>query len=186
MTDTNAFTLAVLHIAKEALSTAAVRHLDTPHEFRGEGDYARFMGANEHIEKAIARLVDEQNAPSDPCRDAAPDLLARTLEHRPMTTKHTPGPWTVASTPESTLCVYNVGCHLQFPVAFIGFKAGAEAANARLIAAAPDMLAALRRVAFLLDGCKGGKFLCLTPDSDYGPGTETAVRDAIAKATGDA
>lgn len=64
-----------------------------------------------------------------------------------MSTEHTPGPWHVTADYCGALAVND---HLQFPsefpVALIGGPLADKRANARLIAAAPDLLAALERV----------------------------------------
>jgi hypothetical protein len=90
-----------------------------------------------------------------------------------MTAKHTPGPWTVQETTVSSNQCYCVNSG-KFCVARVGygFEEGEEPQdrpNARLIAAAPDLLAALLPFA----GTGG--------DRDF-----NAVRAAIAKATGEA
>ena len=61
-----------------------------------------------------------------------------------MTKQHTPGPWHVEPAPNRVhFAVRNDGVHVV-----TGWREGA--ANARLIAAAPDLLEALRR---LVDAC---------------------------------
>ena len=108
-----------------------------------------------------------------------------------METKHTPGPWSITNTimgsvdpvtlPSSviappygsvdTICVFS----------FMTKKKphDEQQANARLIAAAPDLLAALR---LLLDGLQtyAPEFLHGLPKADY----IRAARAAIAKAEG--
>lgn len=70
-----------------------------------------------------------------------------------MSATHTPGPWTVGQTPAgSTYCWLSVigaddqpVCHLCRNVGDVNAIGGGESgANARLIAAAPELLAALR------------------------------------------
>ena len=87
-----------------------------------------------------------------------------------MTTQHTPGPWTTSSLPNGTEWTVSIddgdmladltGCPN-------------EQANARLIAAAPDLLAALQIAEDALDMYSGGQ------SSDL-----AAIRIAIDKATG--
>ena len=87
-----------------------------------------------------------------------------------MTTQHTPGPWTTSSLPNGT----------EWTVSIDGGDMLAdltgcpnEQANARLIAAAPDLLAALQIAENALDMYSGGQ------SSDL-----AAIRIAIDKATG--
>lgn len=94
-------------------------------------------------------------------------------------TNHTPGPWTATgpkdfSTSGMIILILSID---NYPAAFVPGWTDAEdtakeaAANARLIAAAPDMLAALRDAVGILDSLGGGE-------------TCRAVRAAIAKAEG--
>ena len=64
---------------------------------------------------------------------------------------HTPGPWTCrVLNSDDTVAVIRAG---TLQIAAIGYAPGfAEEANARLIAAAPDLLAALRQVLEVLEG----------------------------------
>lgn len=69
------------------------------------------------------------------------------------TTAHTPGPWAVCE----TLCKGNrvLGVTVDdgksgFPIAELSNTSGRDRADARLIAAAPDMLAALKNIGALL------------------------------------
>ena len=94
---------------------------------------------------------------------------------------HTPGPWTVErigstnfirilsdySAQSESVCAVGPASLLQ------------RNANANLIAAAPDMLAALRRIADWIERTQESHLI----DTDENPGQ--AVRDAIAKAEGD-
>ena len=128
-----------------------------------------------------------------------------------MTTKHTPGPWMLRTTPTSAgLC--HIVSAADWRIAFIygdlirkGVddalpKAQELAANARLIAAAPDLLEALREImpftATAAIGCHGDK--CREPWCYSCNGEEEAeeaaqkgcdayhkARVAIAKATGE-
>ena len=84
------------------------------------------------------------------------------------TTQHTPGPWSIAG--------YHVGT-MGVTVASVIYAAGAERANARLIAAAPDLLAALERIANS-EEYHGDTFSC-----DFET-LQSVARAAIAKATG--
>jgi len=63
---------------------------------------------------------------------------------------HTPGPWkfgkTLSSTSGEWLISLDFAGHVGNPVAAIVPATGNEYANARLIAAAPDLLAALSRL----------------------------------------
>ena len=71
-----------------------------------------------------------------------------------MTTEHTPGPWQSFNGGAVVGTVENSGGSTY--VADIRHRANGEsAANARLIAAAPDMLAALERIA-AITGSTGG------------------------------
>ena len=73
-------------------------------------------------------------------------------------TKHTPGPWTVA---KATRYVHHADMldANGFGIASIWGRAETEAAaaNARLIAAAPQMLAVLRAIRCTLPGLDGDK-----------------------------
>ena len=88
-------------------------------------------------------------------------------------TAHTPGPWTIESSVNS-----NYGCEVHSVAAKVKAKrvvcrlGGPDRnANARLIAAAPDLLSALQEVMF---EWRNG----------YGLRCENQVRAAIGKATG--
>lgn len=61
-------------------------------------------------------------------------------------TKHTPGPWSVAETQEGTLIKSDVepGYFARIQGACAGAHGKQGAANARLIAAAPELLAACK------------------------------------------
>ena len=91
---------------------------------------------------------------------------------------HTPGPWVVNALPSDPYVVFGGGIHgngepRQICVTANGFFGCDESiANARLIAAAPDLLAALVAVLNDFPGTKNAR-------------TE-AARSAIAKATGEA
>jgi hypothetical protein len=106
-----------------------------------------------------------------------------------MKMKHTPGPWTylrmkLGPKQKDRRCGFVINgpdtgnplpvrvCDLRVPAGIDGFGEGE--ANARLIAAAPELLAALQAVA---DYWAGG---------DIPPDIDAAMRDAIAKAQGGA
>ena len=111
-----------------------------------------------------------------------------------MSAKHTPGPWRFSEAfgPENMHCGFEVeearaDFNYRGPVARLlhcehigGITLGESEANARLISAAPDMLAALSELVANLDGgaYAGEKF----PDGH----PMHAARAAIAKATGEA
>ena len=112
--------------------------------------------------------------------------------------KHTPGPWTAGnelnserpgSVPVVALVRDSLGGRMH--VAFVNGKAGEQEANAALIAAAPDLLAALRA---LLPLAERGRASVLSESSDEErPGhadgfdaTLEAARAALARATGGA
>jgi len=96
-----------------------------------------------------------------------------------MTTQHTPGPWAVttvgschgihpAASDNERDDICRVAPHNYHPDGWQAAKGEAEA-NARLIAAAPDLLAALREAVEIIEGT----------------GLDaTTQREAIAKATG--
>jgi hypothetical protein len=91
-----------------------------------------------------------------------------------MSTKHTPGPWHVE--------VYNEGRNMDIQDA--QGRGVLTKENARLIAAAPDLLAALEDMveALALDRLEdGGQFICEAYGEHF-----TAARAAIAKARGEA
>lgn len=81
-------------------------------------------------------------------------------------TKHTPGPWQV----DKTYGLIMAGNEIEIAACHAGRGADAEA-NARLIAAAPEMLDALEKIES-----------CLSPDDN--DIAAKAVRHAIAKAKG--
>lgn len=87
---------------------------------------------------------------------------------------HTPGPWVALCEP--TLSRYRIGAGFaaaeSVAVVYMAKVDGVTEANARLIAAAPDMLAALREADSLLDSA-----------SIEGQ-TRNMIRAAIAKAEG--
>ena len=87
--------------------------------------------------------------------------------------KHTPGPWVSRETPDDADFTHEINSKATpyFGVAAVYAIAQNAPANARLIAAAPDLLEALKMALVWLD--YEGKYDVL------------AIRAAIAKATGD-
>ena len=90
-----------------------------------------------------------------------------------MTTKHTPGPWIKAK-----YKVRTAGGDLIAHTRPTGEGSSDDEANARLIAAAPEMLAALRKAAVVLAGA------CTHAPELEPHATYDSVSAAIAKATG--
>lgn len=107
--------------------------------------------------------------------------------------KHTPGPWMYqgamncdkikVGTCDRDICLQGLKdsiCVLQMPGGYNGIKQHSETvANARLIAAAPEMLEALEECLGALTGGLDGKW-----SMDIDPAEE--ARKAIAKAKGEA
>ncbi len=93
-----------------------------------------------------------------------------------MTSKHTPGPWVYDMRDDGSMEVHNVDYSMFIAKRHKMNDRDEAVANARLIAAAPDLLAALEFVAKLMhaDVTPKGK-------ADY-----SVVRDAIAAARGEA
>jgi hypothetical protein len=91
------------------------------------------------------------------------------------TTTHTPGPWFIGASPEKgyrAIRVNDPGCtHGRIIAAMV------EPDDAHLIAAAPEMLAALRTIANS-EQCNGDSFVC-----DFET-LQSVARAAIAKAEG--
>ncbi len=95
--------------------------------------------------------------------------------------KHTPGPWVVDEANTNLVArlvngVYEYVCEVE-PSSFSTreYSQDQEEADARLIAAAPELLAALKRM--VLDGnCRDANYRALANDQ---------ARAAIAKATGE-
>lgn len=102
-----------------------------------------------------------------------------------MSSKHTPGPWVVTPHPQTHVDVFGVGVirddkEFQYALSHTFCYQNAEA-NARLIAAAPELLEALIRLEAELVEDKYGE--CYEPS----PFENLALaRAAIAKATGGA
>lgn len=96
-------------------------------------------------------------------------------------TQHTPGPWDAEVPPSCMLCTRDIRSDDGKTIALIGYRDYAndvseDVANARLIAAAPDLLEAACRALDLLEN--------LGVDSGV-PGAANMLRDAIAKAAGE-
>ena len=88
------------------------------------------------------------------------------------TTKHTSGPWVVILSPADHDEFEVVTSNVSMPICQFwrkGYGVEAHAANARLIAAAPDLLDACRKALYAIKGREHDQF----------------IRDAIAKATGE-
>jgi len=88
------------------------------------------------------------------------------------TAKHTPGPWVVILSPADDDEFEVVTSNVSMPICQFwrkGYGVEAHAANARLIAAAPDLLDACRKALYAIKGREHDQF----------------IRDAIAKATGE-
>ncbi len=104
-----------------------------------------------------------------------------------MNAKHTPGPWNIGSSdlPVSRMSIHCKGhkdsCHstvaLMVSRGVIGISHDEEFANARLIAAAPDLLEALKDCVAVMDRELAG-LKVIQPEL-------SAARAAIAKATGE-
>lgn len=96
--------------------------------------------------------------------------------------KHTPGPWFISN--RNPLRVIESGPRMA-SIAKCGIKLGVDAdeeaaANARLIAAAPDMLEVLREAELVL----AEKLRRLGADPQVSP-TYNRIRDVIVKAKGE-
>lgn len=104
--------------------------------------------------------------------------------------KHTPGPWTMLPAEDDVPYIRVRGTRLgcRFKVANALFVAGhpaeqAEAiANARLIAAAPDLLGALQDLDARLRECMRDQ---ITAAEAYDSSYQSIVAEAIQKATGE-
>ncbi len=100
-----------------------------------------------------------------------------------MSTKHTPGPWRVNAGNETEIMAARFNVARAHCGGAYGIKLPEAESNARLIAAAPDLLAC----AELLDGLCAWLLHCHGPDSPEGKEAQfrlTAARAAIEKATG--
>ena len=85
--------------------------------------------------------------------------------------KHTPGPWSAEPTPQSSYWDWKVNVS-RF---YIGIDTPHSEADARLIAAAPELLAALRSMVAAVDR---------QPRESALDGLADSAREVIAKATG--
>jgi len=95
--------------------------------------------------------------------------IHRALAEKNKVTDHTPGPWTVKNDPVAPeRVVVDMGDGIVAVHPFKDWKSNAD--RARLIAAAPDLLAALEQIANLPDEGEGGNDI---------------ARAAIAKAKGE-
>ena len=114
-------------------------------------------------------------------------------------TKHTPGPWTTNPRGEDGAEVYALASVAWCGIASTHGASGSQViraaeaqANARLIAAAPDLLRGLEAMIGLCHGCRG-RGRCFGPvpvgsvgESVYQPCPECSdARAAIAKAKGE-
>ena len=97
-----------------------------------------------------------------------------------MNAAHTPGPWAVRPTPESSHQDFIVEAG-KWSIASIDHCASIaiEKANACLIAAAPELLACLRRALIFIEAARGGYS---DPENDE---SLRALYSTIAKATGE-
>ena len=93
-----------------------------------------------------------------------------------MNAKHTPGPWVVIPMPDGSIdiCKSNAGYHIA-QMLYTGYPADVQA-NARLIASAPDLLAALEAIVKMISPYSGQGRM----DTEI-----SAARAAIAKAKGE-
>lgn len=92
-----------------------------------------------------------------------------------MTTMHTPGPWTVSQPTDELHAIRGENGRIVADVGYSGTLDG-DAANARLIAATPDLLNALMALSVIADS-----------SLDYRPGFRAAIalaNIALFKATG--
>ena len=88
--------------------------------------------------------------------------------------KYTAGPWTIAAGP--TYCAIRTDARVIADMRLVGLHY--NKADARLIAAAPDLLEAAKTIMENLDGMDG------EVTAGYHEGIIAPLRDAIAKATG--
>ncbi len=87
--------------------------------------------------------------------------------------KYTAGPWTIAAGP--TYCAIRTDARVIADMRLVGLHY--NKADARLIAAAPDLLEAAKTIMENLDGMDG------EVTAGYHEGIIAPLRDAIAKAT---
>jgi hypothetical protein len=88
--------------------------------------------------------------------------------------KYTAGPWTIAAGP--TYCAIRTDARVIADMRLVGLHY--NKADARLIAAAPDLLEAAKTIMENLDGMDG------EVTAGYHEGIIAPLRDAIAKVTG--
>lgn len=104
-------------------------------------------------------------------------------------TKHTPGPWHTGTTANTKYSIYErFGQQIaeSFAGVFIGnTPSAAREANARLIAAAPELLEALEQCRIALEPYDDVKPRDWKTDREKLAFAHQAARAAIAKATGD-
>lgn len=96
--------------------------------------------------------------------------------------KHTPAPWAVSYEASPAICVHGSD-HQRLAEIWLRGDIEKEEANARLIAAAPEMVEALK------DILSGWKYIRQVHGDLYGVGWDRAqekAESAIAKATGEA
>ncbi len=96
------------------------------------------------------------------------------------TTTHTPGPWRRGQEVQFGPRFSGVTIRGSSTVAIVVEGSGRADANARLIAAAPELLDALKGIVEAVDPAIGGGTL-----EDWATGPVTAARAAIARATGE-
>lgn len=98
-----------------------------------------------------------------------------------MTTQHTPGPWTIRpynfDAVRDAQGIFSAGCRIPICHSIMGNDLGQADANARLIAAAPELLAALQRALDAIEYYHA---------REGSPDTLADARAAIARATGGA
>lgn len=87
----------------------------------------------------------------------------------------TPAPWTTKGIGKDIVVESAKGEQVAYINSFASMSESARAANARLIAAAPSLLEALKRARIYLSACK---------KETFPPGLMDAVESAIEKATG--
>lgn len=101
-----------------------------------------------------------------------------------MSAKHTPGPWTIDPEGETAWTIESASgtplCDVYIERDSNNSPTPECEANARLIAAAPEMLVALQNAGNVLAALATGQLKGITADSS----ALALIRDAIAKATG--
>lgn len=103
-----------------------------------------------------------------------------------MNTQHTPGPWHIKTSASGNYFVYSdSACKSDDRIAGINYcypNTDIASANARLIAACPDLLAALQAIDQRLRECSR---FPITASEAYDTFYQDIVSDAIKKATGE-